>query len=386
MTPSKTAGAIDAAPRWATAALVLADGAVFWGKGVGAARHAVGEVCFNTSMTGYQEILTDPSYAGQIITFTFPHIGNVGTNHEDIESDQPGGARRGAARRHHRTCQLAGGQAARRLAEGPQSARHLRRRHAGDHAACPRRRCAQRRGRPCPGRQVRHSRAAQERAGLAGPRRHGPRHRGRLPADLQLGRDQWALGQGYGKLAKPKYHVVAVDYGAKRNILRCLASTGCRVTVVPATATAEDILRHKPDGVFLSNGPGDPAATGDYACRRSRAARQEGAVVRHLPRPSDAGAGPGRQDAQDGTRPSRRQPSGQGPDHRQGRDHQPEPRLLRRCPSRCPRTSRSPTSRCSTAPTRACAAPTSRSSRCSTIPRLRRARRTATICSTVSSS
>ena len=85
----KTAGATDAAPRWATAALVLADGAVFWGKGVGAARHAVGEVCFNTSMTGYQEIITDPSYAGQIISFTFPHIGNVGTNPEDIESINP---------------------------------------------------------------------------------------------------------------------------------------------------------------------------------------------------------------------------------------------------------------------------------------------------------
>src|SRR6185312_8731245 len=89
MTSTKTAGANDAAPRWATAALVLADGAVFWGKGVGAARHAVGEVCFNTSMTGYQEIITDPSYAGQIITFTFPHIGNVGTNAEDIESINP---------------------------------------------------------------------------------------------------------------------------------------------------------------------------------------------------------------------------------------------------------------------------------------------------------
>ena len=122
MTSPKTAGAIDAAPRWATAALVLADGAVFWGKGVGAARHAVGEVCFNTSMTGYQEIITDPSYAGQIITFTFPHIGNVGTNLEDIESINAGRARRRAARRHHRARQLALGQAARRLAEEPQSA------------------------------------------------------------------------------------------------------------------------------------------------------------------------------------------------------------------------------------------------------------------------
>ena len=108
----------------------------------------------------------------------------------------------------------------------------------------------------------------------------------------------WALGKGYGKLDKPRYHVVAVDYGAKRNILRCLANTGCKVTVVPATATAEDILRHKPDGVFLSNGPGDPAATGEL--RRAGdpgRARQEGAAVRHLPRPPAAGAGAGRQDA-----------------------------------------------------------------------------------------
>ena len=109
------------------------------------------------------------------------------------------------------------------------------------------------------------SQAAQDRAGLAGPRRHGSRHRGHDQADLfSWDETKWALGKGYGKLDKPEYHVVAVDYGAKRNILRCLANTGCKVTVVPATATAEDILRHKPDGVFLSNGPGDPAATVGY--------------------------------------------------------------------------------------------------------------------------
>ena len=147
----------------------------------------------------------------------------------------------------------------------------------------------------------------------------------------------WALGKGYGKLDKPRYHVVAVDYGAKRNILRCLANAGCKVTVVPATATAEDILRHKPDGVFLSNGPGDPAATGEYAVPAIQGVLDKRrADVRHLPRPSAAGARARRQDAQDGARPSRRQPAGQGPDHRQGRDHVAEPRLLRRSRDRCP--------------------------------------------------
>ena len=265
MTSPKTAGATDAAPRWATAALVLADGAVFWGKGVGAARHAVGEVCFNTSMTGYQEIITDPSYAGQIITFTFPHIGNVGTNLEDIESINSAARGVRAARRHHRARQLAGGQAARRLAEEPRPAGHMRRRHAGDHAAGARRRRAERRAWSMRPTASSTSPSCARRAGVARARRHGPRRRGDDQADLQLGRDQVGAGQGLRQAAKPNYHVVAVDYGAKRNILRCLANTGCKVTVVPATATAEDILRHKPDGVFLSNGPGDPAATAGYS-------------------------------------------------------------------------------------------------------------------------
>src|SRR5277367_6447525 len=265
MTSHKTAGATDAAPRWATAALVLGDGAVFWGKGVGAARHAVGEVCFNTSMTGYQEIITDPSYAGQIITFTFPHVGNVGTNLEDIESINP--AARGVVLRGDIT-EPANWRAVKPLDDWLKD-HNLPGVCGVDTRAITRR--------------------VRDGGAPSGVVVHAPDGKFDIPKLRKVAEDwpgldgmdlavevttkqtyswdetKWALGQGYGKLAKPKYHVVAVDYGAKRNILRCLANTGCKVTVVPATATAEDILRHKPDGVFLSNGPGDPAATGKYA-------------------------------------------------------------------------------------------------------------------------
>jgi carbamoyl-phosphate synthase small subunit len=265
MTSPKTAGADNAAPRWATAALALADGTVFWGKGLGAARAAVGEVCFNTSMTGYQEIITDPSYAGQIITFTFPHIGNVGTNPEDIESINP--AARGVVLRGDIT-EPANWRNAKPLDDW------LKGHGLPGICGVDTREITRRvRDLGAPNGVVVHApdgkfdvaklvKTAQEWPGLDG-----------MDLALEVSTKQsyswnettWALGKGYGKLDKPKYHVVAVDYGAKRNILRCLANTGCKVTVVPATATAEDILRHKPDGVFLSNGPGDPAATGKYA-------------------------------------------------------------------------------------------------------------------------
>jgi len=252
-------------PPGATAALALADGTLFWGRGVGAVGTAVGEVCFNTSITGYQEILTDPSYAGQIITFTFPHIGNVGTNPEDIETTTP--AARGCVLRAditepsnfratgHLADWLAGngligicGVDTRRLTH------HIRDGGAPNGALCH---------------------APDGAIDVAGLRAEAAGWPGLEGMDLALevscrqsyGWDEttWRLPTGYGRQTAPKRHVVAVDYGAKRNILRCLAAAGCRVTVVPATAAAEDILRHRPDGVFLSNGPGDPAATGAYA-------------------------------------------------------------------------------------------------------------------------
>lgn len=265
--PTSAASSAPTPPRGADAAVVLADGTVFWGKGLGAAMPAgvVAEVCFNTSITGYQEILTDPSYAGQIITFTFPHIGNVGTNQEDIETTTP--AARGCILRCAATepanfrslqsldkwlksCNLPGisGVDTRRLT------RRIRDLGApnGVLAYAPDGKL------DIPALQKK----AMAWAGLEG---------------MDLAREvscrqtydwtetAWAIGRGYGKLEKSERHVVAVDYGAKRNILRCLADLGCKVTVVPADATAEDILRHKPDGIFLSNGPGDPAATGVYA-------------------------------------------------------------------------------------------------------------------------
>ncbi len=249
----------------ATAALVLADGTVFWGRGAGAEGRRVGEVCFNTSITGYQEILTDPSYAGQIITFTFPHIGNVGANAEDIESTTP--AARGLVLSADIT--------------EPSNFRSLR--HLDDWlkandlagiAGVDTRRL------------TRHLRDGGAQTGALAHGAAGTLDIAALRAEAQawpglegmdLAKDgtcrqtyawdetRWRLGEGYGVQDTPRRHVVAVDYGAKRNILRCLASAGCRVTVVPATASAEDVLRHEPDGVFLSNGPGDPAATGTYA-------------------------------------------------------------------------------------------------------------------------
>jgi carbamoyl-phosphate synthase small subunit len=259
-----------APPRGATAALVLADGAVFWGHGIGAAGAAVGEVCFNTAMTGYQEILTDPSYAGQIVTFTFPHIGNVGANLEDIETVVP--AARGLVLRcpitdpssWRATQHLDAWLAAMNLVgiTGVDTRRLTRRIRDGG----------------APNGVVFHDPTAADdpsRFDLAALRARAVEWPGLAGMDLTAevtcrqtyawDETRWTLGQGYGRLATPKRHVVAVDYGAKRNILRCLAAAGCKVTIVPATASPDDILRHKPDGIFLSNGPGDPAATGRFA-------------------------------------------------------------------------------------------------------------------------
>ncbi len=256
---------VAAQPPNANAALVLASGEVFWGRGAGAPGASVGEVCFNTSITGYQEILTDPSYAGQVITFTFPHIGNVGANPEDMETITP--AARGAVMRVDIT-DPASWRAAQHLDAWLKS--HGLTAVTGVDTR----------------RLTRLIRDGGAPNGVVAYKDDGPLDIPALIAmaqgfpgleGLDLAKDvscaqtyswdttMWKLGQGYGKQTAPKHHVVAVDFGAKQNILRCLAAEGCKVTVVPATATAEEILAHRPDGLFLSNGPGDPAATGEYA-------------------------------------------------------------------------------------------------------------------------
>ncbi|AOZ70094.1 carbamoyl phosphate synthase small subunit [Rhodobacter xanthinilyticus] len=248
-----------------TALIALADGQLFYGRGFGATGETVAELVFNTAMTGYQEIMTDPSYAGQIVTFTFPHVGNVGVTPEDDETAEPVAA--GLVVKWDPTEpsnwraaeDLVGWLAKRgRIGVGGVDTRRLTRairQQGAPHVA------------------IAHNpdgvfdiealvQKARDWKGLVG---------------LDLAKDvtcaqsyqwnemRWAWPEGYAKRSEPGLKVVAVDFGAKRNILRCLASAGCDVTVLPATATAEEVLALNPDGVFLSNGPGDPAATGAYA-------------------------------------------------------------------------------------------------------------------------
>jgi len=250
----------------ADAALVLASGEVFWGRGAGAMGRAVGEICFNTSITGYQEILTDPSYAGQVIIFTFPHVGNVGANPEDLETTTP--AARGCVFRADITDPASW-----------RSAGHLDAWLKSQNMVAitgidTRRLTRLIRDTGAPSGIIVHVAdgnaldvevLAAEAAAWPGLEGMDLAKEVSCTQSYTWDETEWALGQGFGQQSEPKFHVVAVDYGAKRNILRCLASTGCAVTVVPATATADDILGLKPDGVFLSNGPGDPAATGVYA-------------------------------------------------------------------------------------------------------------------------
>jgi carbamoyl-phosphate synthase small subunit len=252
-------------PQDCNAALVLADGTVFWGQGVGAVGTAVGEVCFNTATTGYQEILTDPSYAGQIIAFTFPHIGNVGTNHQDVETATP--AVRGLVLRIAAT-EAANWRAAQSLDFWLKSHRLI-----GICGVDTRRLTRHIRDFGPPNGAVAHQPEARfELAVLHDRAAAWPGLEGMDLAKEVTCRQSyvwtetsWRREGGYGRQENPRLHVVALDYGAKRNILRMLAAHGCRVTVVPAATSAADILRHRPDGIFLSNGPGDPAATGLYA-------------------------------------------------------------------------------------------------------------------------
>jgi carbamoyl-phosphate synthase small subunit len=248
-----------------TACLALADGTIFYGAGFGATGETVAELCFNTAMTGYQEIMTDPSYAGQIVTFTFPHIGNVGTNPEDDETGDPVAA--GLIVKWDPT-EPSNWRATERLTDWL-----LRRGRIGMGGIDTRRltRAIRQQGAP-------HVALAHDPEGkfdieaLVAKARAFP---GLVGLDLAKGvtcaqsyrwdEMRWAWPDGYARRSSPGRRVVAIDYGAKRNILRCLASAGCDVTVLPATATAEDVLALEPEGLFLSNGPGDPAATGEYA-------------------------------------------------------------------------------------------------------------------------
>ena len=273
---------VDGPPAGATAVLVLADGALFWGRGFGAHTGEpapVGEVCFNTGMTGYQETLTDPSYAGQLITFTFPHIGNVGTNEEDIEAATI--AARGLVVKQDVT-EPSNWRAAQHL-DAWLKVRGI----AGVAGVDTRAVTVRIRDGGAPTGVLAFP--ADGRFDLAALRAQAEAWPGLEGMDLarevscrqsyEWDETRWAWPEGVGRQTAPKRHVVAVDYGAKRNILRCLASAGCRVTVVPASTTAEEILRRNPDGVFLSNGPGDPAATGEYAVPAIRGVLDAGVPV-----------------------------------------------------------------------------------------------------------
>ncbi len=253
----------------ATALLVMADGTVLEGRGFGASGQAGGEVCFNTAMTGYEEILTDPSYAGQIITFTFPHIGNVGTNEEDIETVNLAATPGARGVILHGAITAPSNYRATRNLNDWLGARGI----IGLAGIDTRALTALIREKGMPNAVIAHEPSGK--FDLAALKKEASAWPGLVGMDLvpmvtsgqrfTWDETPWEWGQGYGRQQKPEFHVVAIDYGVKRNILRLLAGTGCKVTVVPAKTSAEDILALKPDGVFLSNGPGDPAATGEYA-------------------------------------------------------------------------------------------------------------------------
>ena len=252
-----------------TACLVLADGAVMEGTGFGATGQAVGDVCFNTAMTGYQEILTDPSYAGQIITFTFPHIGNVGANDEDIETVNLAATPGARGVILHAGITNPSNYRARRHLDQWLKVRGI----IGLAGIDTRGLTSLIRSKGMPNAVIAHAPDGRfDLDALTAEARAWP---GLVGMDLvpmvtsgqrfTWDETPWRWNVGHGRQEAPEFNVVAVDYGIKRNILRLLAGVGCKVTVVPATTPAADIFDLKPDGVFLSNGPGDPAATGEYA-------------------------------------------------------------------------------------------------------------------------
>ncbi|EQB02331.1 carbamoyl phosphate synthase small subunit [Sphingobium quisquiliarum P25] len=263
-------------PKGATGVLVFADGSAVFGRGFGAVGDAVGELCFNTAMTGYQEVMTDPSYAGQIVTFTFPHIGNVGTNLDDVEADNP----------------FALGCVVRQDVTEPSNFRNVEpfdqwmkeNGRIGLSGVDTRALTRMIRLKGAPNVVIAHDPEGRfDIAALADKAANWPGLEGMDLAIEVTGKESrlwkdgvWKLGDGYGldetetpfvssEVEKPRPHVVAIDYGAKNNIFRNLVKAGARVTVLPATATYDQVMEQKPDGLFLSNGPGDPAATGEYA-------------------------------------------------------------------------------------------------------------------------
>lgn len=248
-----------------TACLALADGTIFYGTGFGATGVTVAELCFNTAMTGYQEIMTDPSYAGQVVTFTFPHIGNTGVNSDDDETADPVAAGMivkwdpTEASNWRATAPLKEWLAARgRIGMGGVDTRRLTRairQQGAPHVALAH----------DPNGQFDLAALVAKARGFAGLEGLDLAREVTCAQSYHWNEMRWAWPQGHQPQTAAQHRVVAIDYGAKRNILRCLASAGCDVTVLPASATAADVLALNPDGVFLSNGPGDPAATGAYA-------------------------------------------------------------------------------------------------------------------------
>ena len=248
-----------------TACLALADGTLFFGEGFGATGVTTAELCFNTSITGYQEILTDPSYASQIVAFTFPHIGNVGVNSEDSESQDP--TAEGLIVKWNPTQPSnwrslenlsdwlkkykllgMGGVDTRRLTRAIRllGAPHVALAHNSDGV-------------------FNTSKLIQKAKNFSGLEGLDLAKQVTCQQTYKWDEMRWAWPEGFVRQNQAQHKVVAIDYGAKRNILRCLASAGCDLTVLPASSSADEVLAHKPEGVFLSNGPGDPAATGKYA-------------------------------------------------------------------------------------------------------------------------
>jgi carbamoyl-phosphate synthase small subunit len=265
--PLHARGVPEKGPEGATGVIVFADGRTIWGRGFGAEGEAVGELCFNTAMTGYQEVMTDPSYAKQVITFTFPHIGNVGANDEDIE----------AAEAHALGCLV------REVVTEPSNYRAnqgfadwmTKWGRIGIAGVDTRALTRLIRNEGPPNIAIAHrengefdleklQKMASNWPGLEGM--DLAKEVSRLQVERWTG-GRWNWGEGYrlGGDDERRPHVVAVDYGNKRNIFRLLVEAGARVTVVPAGASFDEIMAHEPDGFFLSNGPGDPAATGEYA-------------------------------------------------------------------------------------------------------------------------